>query len=81
MNDEKAVTGEVISFVKQAMQEHESGHGWSHIERVVRMALHIRESEGRGDRLTTMWATISSGLLTDLRRYEGCWDDLASEAK
>jgi len=52
MNDEKEVIREVITFVKQAMQEHESGHGWSHIERVVRMALHIRESEGCGDRLT-----------------------------
>lgn len=52
MKDEKSVIGEVISFVKEAMLEHESGHGWSHIERVVRMALHIRESEGRGERLT-----------------------------
>jgi uncharacterized protein len=34
------------------MQSHDSGHGWSHIERVVRLALHIHDCEGRGDRLT-----------------------------
>ena len=84
MNDEIAVIGEVISFVKQAMREHESGHGWSHIERVVRLALHIRESEGRGERLTIELgallhdvAIISSGLTTGLQRYEGCWNALA----
>ena len=52
MYDEKSVIGEVISFVKEAMRDHDSGHGWSHIERVVRLALHICDTEGRGDRLT-----------------------------
>jgi uncharacterized protein len=52
MDDEKSVTGEVISFVKEAIRGHDSGHGWSHIERVVRLALHICDTEGRGDRFT-----------------------------
>jgi len=34
------------------MQQHDTGHGWSHIERVVRLALHIQGCEGKGDRFT-----------------------------
>ena len=52
MEDESALIDEVSRFVKEAMQSHDSGHGWSHIERVVRLALHIHACEGRGDRLT-----------------------------
>lgn len=52
MKDERALIEEVSRFVMTAMQSHDSGHGWSHVERVVRMALHIRGCEGRGDRLT-----------------------------
>lgn len=52
MKDEKTVIDEVIRFVMEAMEKHDSGHGWTHIERVVRLALHIHEREGRGDRLT-----------------------------
>jgi len=52
MNDERALIEEVSRFVMAAVQSHDSGHGWSHIERVVRLALHIHDCEGRGDRLT-----------------------------
>ncbi|HCM59988.1 MAG TPA: phosphohydrolase [Bacteroidales bacterium] len=52
MKDEREIIDEVSRFVMKAMQNHDSGHGWSHIERVVRMALYIRDCEGRGNRLT-----------------------------
>lgn len=52
MKDERALIEKVSRFVMDAMQHHDSGHGWSHVERVARMALHIHECEGRGDRLT-----------------------------
>lgn len=52
MKSEEEIIKEVSDFVREAMQKHDSGHGWSHIERVVRMALHIHDCEGRGDRLT-----------------------------
>ena len=52
MKDERSLIEEVSRFVMAAVQSHDSGHGWSHVERVVRMALHIHKCEGRGDRLT-----------------------------
>jgi len=52
MKSEQEIIKEVSDFVKEAMQKHDSGHGWSHIERVVRLALHIYDGEGRGDRFT-----------------------------
>ncbi|MRR21044.1 HD domain-containing protein, partial [bacterium] len=42
----EAVTG----YVREAMKAHDSGHGWLHIERVVRLALHIYECELQGNR-------------------------------
>jgi uncharacterized protein len=42
----------VEEFVKGVVSGYDSGHGWSHIERVVRLALHIYDTEKRGDRLT-----------------------------
>ena len=52
MKSEQEIIREVSDFVREAMQKHDSGHGWSHIERVVRLALHIRDCEGLGDRFT-----------------------------
>jgi len=52
MKSEEEIITEVSDFVREAMQQHDSGHGWFHIERVVRLALAIYESEGRGDRFT-----------------------------
>ncbi|MDZ7634286.1 MAG: HD domain-containing protein [Bacteroidales bacterium] len=52
MKSEQEIIKEVSDFVREAMQKHDSGHGWSHIERVVRLALHIYDCEGRGDRFT-----------------------------
>ena len=42
----------VEEYVREAVQQYESGHGWSHIERVVRLAVHIHDCEAKGDRLT-----------------------------
>jgi uncharacterized protein len=51
MKSEQNIIREVADYVREAVEKHDSGHGWSHIERVVRLALHIREIEKRGDRL------------------------------
>lgn len=51
MKSEQEIREEVTLFVREAMKDHDSGHGWSHIERVVRLALHILDCEGRGNRL------------------------------
>jgi len=50
MKSQHDTVREVADYVREAVKKHDSGHGWSHIERVVRLALHIRECEGRGDR-------------------------------
>ncbi|NLE35045.1 MAG: HD domain-containing protein [Bacteroidales bacterium] len=50
MKSEKEIIEEVSHFVEEAVKHHDSGHGWSHIERVRRLALHIHEREGRGNR-------------------------------
>ncbi len=42
----------VEEYVREAVQQYDSGHGWSHIERVVRLALHIHDCEAKGDRYT-----------------------------
>ena len=50
MKDKTETIKFVSDYVREAVQKHDSGHGWSHIERVVRLALHINECEGKGDR-------------------------------
>ena len=50
MKSESEIINRVSAFVREAMEKHDSGHGWFHIERVVRLALHICDHEGRGDR-------------------------------
>ncbi len=52
MSENEKLTKSVEEFVRGALAGHDSGHGWSHIERVVRLALHIHDNEKRGDRLT-----------------------------
>ena len=42
----------VEEYVREAVQQYDSGHGWSHIERVVRLAVHIHDCEAKGDRYT-----------------------------
>ena len=42
----------VEEYVREAVQQYDSGHGWSHIERVVRLSLHIHDCEAKGDRYT-----------------------------
>lgn len=51
MKSEHEIIEGVTEYVKEAMKAHDSGHGWMHIERVVRLALHIQEQEKRGNRL------------------------------
>lgn len=58
MIDRKAVISEVEDFVREAVQKHDSGHGWSHIERVVRLALHIHDCEKSGDSFTIELAAL-----------------------
>jgi uncharacterized protein len=40
----------VEEYVREAVQQYDSGHGWTHIERVVRLSLHIHDCEAKGDR-------------------------------
>jgi uncharacterized protein len=52
MKSEQDVIREVVNYVREAVELHDSGHGWPHIERVVKLALYIRRCEGRGNRFT-----------------------------
>jgi uncharacterized protein len=58
MITEREIINEVSDFVREAVRHYDSGHGWSHIERVVRLALYIHECEGRGDRFTVELAAL-----------------------
>ncbi len=58
MKSEQEITEAVREFVREAMRGHDTGHGWSHIDRVVRLALHIRDCEGRGDRFIVELAAL-----------------------
>jgi uncharacterized protein len=58
MITEREIIHEVSDFVREAVRQYDSGHGWSHIERVVRLALYIQECEGRGDRFTVELAAL-----------------------
>jgi len=52
MSENDGIISAVEEFVKGVVRGYDSGHGWSHIERVVRLSLHILDTENRGDRLT-----------------------------
>ncbi|MCU0378444.1 MAG: HD domain-containing protein [Bacteroidales bacterium] len=58
MREVKEITKEVEDYVRGAVDKYESGHGWSHIERVVRLAIYIRDCEKRGDRFTIELAAL-----------------------
>lgn len=58
MKSEQEITDGVAEYVKEAMRAHDSGHGWLHIERVVRLALHIHDCEHRGDRLSIVLGAL-----------------------
>jgi len=47
-----------IDFVKETLADAEGGHNWYHIDRVWKMARHIREREGAGDLLTIELAAL-----------------------
>ena len=44
--------------MKETLADAEGGHNWYHIDRVWKMALHILEKEGKGDRLTIELAAL-----------------------
>lgn len=50
MKSEKDIAREVVNYVREESGKHDSGHGWSHIERVVRLSTYIHSCESRGDR-------------------------------
>ena len=54
----KNIVPNTIKFVKETLADAEGGHNWYHIERVWKMALHIREQEGEGDLLTIELAAL-----------------------
>jgi uncharacterized protein len=62
MKDKAETIKFVEDYVREAVQKHDSGHGWSHIERVVRLALHIHECEGKGDR----YIVVLGALMHDI---------------
>ncbi|MEN8230118.1 MAG: HD domain-containing protein [Bacteroidota bacterium] len=47
-----------ITYVREILVNAEGGHNWYHIERVWKMAKHIRKKEGRGDLLTIELAAL-----------------------
>lgn len=58
MRDKEEIVRTVEEFVKEAVKQHDTGHGWSHIERVVRLALHIQQCEDSGDRFIIELAAL-----------------------
>jgi uncharacterized protein len=77
MTGEQEAIKSVEEYVREAVQQYESGHGWSHIERVVRLAVHIRDSEAKGDKFT-----IELGaLLHDIGDHKFALHDGPAEIK
>lgn len=56
--EEAALLRNVQVYVKGVVAGYDSGHGWSHIERVVRLAAYIHESEKKGDMLTVLLGAL-----------------------
>ncbi len=52
------IVNDTVLFVKETLAGAEGGHDWHHIERVWKMARHIQEREGKGDRLTIELAAL-----------------------
>lgn len=59
LKDKVEILRAVEEFVKNSLSGHDSGHTWTHIERVVRLSLHIHDCEKNGDRFV-----IELGALT-----------------
>lgn len=53
-----SIVDKTIAYVKETLANAEGGHNWYHIERVWKMALHIRTKEGEGDLLTIELAAL-----------------------
>jgi uncharacterized protein len=75
MKDRKEIARKVEEYVRSAVEKHDSGHGWSHIERVVRLALHIHDFEKSGDAFTIELAA----LLHDIGDHKFALHDGPSE--
>ena len=54
----ESIVQHTITFVKKTLSGAEGGHDWQHIDRVWKMALHILDKEGKGDRLTIELAAL-----------------------
>src|SRR5512133_2762615 len=77
MAENDSIIRAVEEYVKGAVSGHDSGHGWSHIERVVRLALHIFDTEKRGDRLTV----VLGALLHDVGDHKFALHDGPAEIR
>jgi uncharacterized protein len=55
---EERIIQNTIVFVKEQLAGAETGHNWSHIERVWKMAQHIQKQEGTGDPLVVELAAL-----------------------
>ncbi len=75
MKDKEEIIRQVSERVTGLMKGHDSGHGWSHIERVRRMALTICRQEERGDPFTVELAA----LLHDVGDHKFAMYDAPSE--
>jgi len=58
MKEKEEIIKSVEEFVRSTMDGHDSGHQWAHIERVVRLSLHICDCEKKGDRFTIELAAL-----------------------
>jgi len=67
----------VEDYVREAVQQYETGHGWSHIERVVRLATHIHDCEVKGDRDTV----VLGALLHDIGDHKFALHDGPAEIR
>lgn len=56
------ITEKVEHYVRSIVSRYESGHGWSHIERVVKLAKRICETEGKGDSRTVELAALTHDI-------------------
>ncbi len=73
----KSLIEKTTSFVKESLLEAEGGHNWSHIERVWKMAVKIRDMEGEGDLLTIELAAILHDISD--AKFNGGDDEIGSQ--
>jgi len=77
MTGEQEAIKSVEEYVREAVQQYDSGHGWSHIERVVRLASHIHDCEAKGNRFTV----VLGALLHDVGDHKFALHDGPAEIR